>query len=438
MTDKNITGVVEAYLCSNCGACGVACPTNAIAYKWSPIGRLYASIDENKCISCSICRKVCPSLDESSLHAKFQDRFVGNILTTYVCKSADNIIFKNSQSGGACTATLKYLFETGKIDSAIVCTSQPGTPPIAQYRIITSSSNLQACQKSQYTPVDMLSALKQVSSFTSVAFVGLPCHIEGLVNIQNTIHKYLNIKYKLGLVCDRVLCQGIARFFGDYNQSSTPYKITWRNKNFSYKGKEYSYNNAPVTITNDTVTHLFPNTYRFALKEFFTPPRCRVCYNKINVFADIVFGDPWRMPNIDEQNGQSLVLTRTELGDKLISEMFKNNVLLGDKRDNESAVVGQQIMQRKISVARFSKAIQFIPTKIDSYLYEQTCGGYHATSKDIETDRELITSFLHFDESSWHQIRREAYRIIHKLRFNNFINKTIVGRVCLKIYRQIK
>lgn len=33
----------------------------------------------------------------------------------------------------------------------------------------------------------------------------------------------------------------------------------------------------------------------------FTSPRCRVCFDKVCVFADIVLGDPWRMTEVDEE-----------------------------------------------------------------------------------------------------------------------------------------
>ena len=36
-----------------------------------------------------------------------------------------------------------------------------------------------------------------------------------------------------------------------------------------------------------------------ALKDMFTAPHCRICYDKVNVFSDIVFGDPWCMDDVD-------------------------------------------------------------------------------------------------------------------------------------------
>lgn len=47
-----------------------------------------------------------------------QDKYIGNILNTYIGRSSDLEIYSNAQSGGVATAILTYLFRTGKIDAA--------------------------------------------------------------------------------------------------------------------------------------------------------------------------------------------------------------------------------------------------------------------------------------------------------------------------------
>ena len=73
---KNIQLVSDSYLCSNCGACSVICHKNAIDFRWSSVGRLYASINDN-CVNCGNCLKVCPSLDYHQLHTTFSDKYIG-------------------------------------------------------------------------------------------------------------------------------------------------------------------------------------------------------------------------------------------------------------------------------------------------------------------------------------------------------------------------
>ena len=363
---NNIQGVSDSFMCSNCGACICACPKDAIDFNWSSMGRMSAQVSD-KCIDCGICTKVCPSLNNTA--ACFEDQYVGDIKALYTGRAVDEKIFRNAQSGGAVTAALNYLFKNKKIDCAIVCKMTAGDTPVVQSVIITDSKDLGETQKSCYTPVDMLSILKDTIDYKSIAFVGLPCHIQGLTLLQQSIKRFHNVKYKLGLVCDRTLCASIQDLLiNKYSVGphSKPLKIDWRRKWLD--NREFNYKNAPVVIYSNEEEYSIPNSIRFYLKESFTPPRCRICPDKINVMADIVFGDPWRMEDIDWVNGESVIITRTELGHNLLQEMQTNEILKLVKRNNEEIVTGQQISERKEQVAIWQEAIKTLPVQMDSYL----------------------------------------------------------------------
>ena len=47
-------------LCYGCGACENICPKEAITMAEDSEGFEYPIIDENKCIRCYMCEKVCP------------------------------------------------------------------------------------------------------------------------------------------------------------------------------------------------------------------------------------------------------------------------------------------------------------------------------------------------------------------------------------------
>lgn len=430
METKNIAIVSDAYMCSNCGACSVICPTDAINYEFSAIGRLYAKVDSEKCISCGLCKKCCPSLDMQNLHNVYSDRFIGEIKKVWVGSSTDKDIFKNSQSGGACSAVIKYLFDIGEIDGALVCEMEWGFPPRVRGRVIKDAAEISHSQKSCYTPVDILSELKNAKNFKSIAVVGLPCQIEGLESLIR-LNKIKNVAYKLGLVCDRTLCNTISDVFGILAHVEDDYKIAWRHKLFEKDGRVYDYSHAPVTlITKNDKISIFPNQYRFLLKDFFTSPRCRVCYDKINIFADIVFGDPWRMPDTDERNGESLIIGRTNKGCDVIDKMAAEKLLICSERPASEAIKGQLIPERKISVASFSRALSIVPYKIDSYLYHQY--GEECSQKDIATAEKNLNSFIHYDTKSKTIVIDKALRIIKKASIINKIKPQLLRRVIKK------
>lgn len=364
MTINNITHVSESYLCSNCGACSAICTKNAISFKWTSVGRLYASVDDN-CINCGICTRVCPSLNNHEGDTLTND---GEILSTIISRSSNSEIYSNSQSGGMATSLLSYLFNENHIQGAIVCRMEYGKTPQVRGTIISSKEDLKACQKSCYTPVDLLYALKEVSNIASVAIVGLPCHIEGLVRLQKLNKKFCNVKYKIGLICDRTLCAGIQNVFASLSNADK-IKIHWRKKDFHKEGQYYSYENAPVVIFdqsgNETVV---PNYYRFSLKDMFTSPRCRICNDKLNLYSDLVLGDPWGMEGADMVHGDSLVLVRTELGRSIIQDTTaKSYVTVVKESSYKEVLKGQGILMRRQNSQNYRAALSRYVDDIDSF-----------------------------------------------------------------------
>lgn len=410
---SNIRDVSEAYMCSSCGACSAICPVDAIRFKFTNIGRLYADVDSKKCINCGLCRKVCPSLDEQDIHSTFDDAYLGEIKDILVGRCSDERLFRNAQSGGACTATIKYLFTTGKIDAAIVCGMEVGNPPVVSARIITASDNLEKIQKSCYTPVELLSILKKIKDFKSVAVVGLPCQIQGIESLMK-MNRFNNISYRLGLICDRTLSNTIMEVFGSLSHMSPDYFVVWRHKLLISNNLCFQYQAAPVSVSSaDNKVRIYPNTYRFLLKDIFTAPRCWVCYDKLNTFADIVYGDPWLMSDVDEENGSSLVITRTPKGKTIIDEMMKSGELTLSPRPIEQLLKGQHIEHRKTQMAVYSRAICSLPIKIDSYLYRQQ-PDWDVPLDEIKEASQMLNRFRLRENMSKSQIIRLAKIHIYK------------------------
>ena len=344
MTIRQVSQTAE---CCSCGACNSICPKNAIVIKSTNIGRIYADINDN-CIDCGLCAKVCPIINTTNPN-DFSDVYVGNIQNCYVGKSLDKFIYDNSQSGGMCTTVLKYLFEKQMIDAAVVTYMDEGNVPHVHGQVVTSVEELYNSQKSCYTMVDVLSALNDALPYKSISVVGLPCQIHAVNELCKTSNKYSNIKYRLSLVCDRTLCSLIQNVMLNLaNLNDEQVKIQWRNKNGIFNNKVFNYHNAPITISsNGKVISVLSRENRLALKEFFTPPCCNKCTDKLGIYADLVFGDPWGVSGIDSKKGESLVITRTETGEKMIKECIDSNYAILRKIDSNEAIQGQKINQKR-------------------------------------------------------------------------------------------
>ncbi len=53
---------LRTHLCKGCGYCVESCPRKAVTMGDEPnkLGYCFIQFDESKCISCGICRTVCP------------------------------------------------------------------------------------------------------------------------------------------------------------------------------------------------------------------------------------------------------------------------------------------------------------------------------------------------------------------------------------------
>ena len=334
------------------------------------MGQLLPVIDTETCIECGLCYTNCPGLDFRGIqYPKNEiDPFHGTIENVYVGRTLNEDVYRNSQSGGMVTAILLYLFKTKKIEAAIVCRVEYSVSYTSQAVVVTDSSLLYETQKSSYTPIDMVSALKKTTCYSSVAFVGTGCHIQGVKALQSFNSQYNNVKYKLGLICDRTLSKTVTDVLYGSHFLGEKKKIIWRDKTENYR-------NAKVIIENQAGLRKEVPTYkRFILKEYFTPPRCRICFDKLNVHADIVLGDPWGMSGVDWDRGMSVVIVRNKIGREILSSMQKNGDIDIKLASLDELFAGQYISQRKENVKSYSQA----------YLHNQwMLPSYYSFSKHI-------------------------------------------------------
>lgn len=422
----NIKGIADNYLCTACGACNAICPQGAIRFDWTSVGRKYAVVDDKLCTRCGLCKKVCPSIDVLNLHERYEDRFVGVILDTYTGKSADKDIFRNAQSGGLCTAVVSYLFETGAIDAAVMCQMSAGRVPVVQAVLITSPEQLAGCQKSCYSPVDVLSALKMADGKRSIAIVGLPCHIEAATLMNEQFRMFSKITYKLGLICDRTHCRGMQDVLSSLCGETKNKLLNWRKKDFSFNGQYYDYRNAPLVVLDEKReicrNGILSNASRFALKDLFTAPRCRVCYDKLNIHSDLVFGDPWGMSDIDWLHGESLLLVRTERGRALIEEMIAHRKIFLKKRETYDEVIsGQHIDEKRKWHESYVKDFNHFFDSSSSYFPK-----YGTASLLEETHTAEFKQFVELEKLSYKSVRKIALlRLGHQCSSFNMLSRIL-------------
>lgn len=181
--------------CTGCNACYNVCNHNAIQITENDEGFNYPIIDNNKCVSCGLCTKVCPQLME-------QKDLCNDIKKCYAGFSLDNKIRCSSSSGGIFSIIANHIIENNGIVIGAYLNENGDLSHIA----ISKKEDLSLLQGSKYFQSNIGKIFKRVKMELKqdryVLFCGTPCQVAGL---KSYLQKSNTSKL---LLCDFV-CHGV-------------------------------------------------------------------------------------------------------------------------------------------------------------------------------------------------------------------------------------
>lgn len=347
----NVYEVLNKHLCTSCGTCAGVCPVDAIEMTERPPGILRPYINDAVCNHCSLCLKVCPGIRVKTDINRF-DPFVGGISASYAGQIADSDLLATSQSGGIVTGLLLHALESGYIDAAVVTSQNINGSVRPKVKLADNPEEIISAQQSKYCPVPLNTFLSSTRGLKKrIAVVGLPCHMHGLHNVGKELPGFVkNIVMRIGLFCDRTLTYGaidsLIRSAGFQNR-----KIA----EFRYRSKKWRGWPGDVYIKDEAGEEIFlPREARLAIKENFTPLRCRLCYDKLNTFADISVGDSYGIA--EPKQGMSSIIVRNENIHKVILNGAKSGKTNLRDVDPFRIVTGQAVGERKKQFSFFASA----------------------------------------------------------------------------------
>jgi len=332
MTQKTIAQVVKDGLCTGCGTCVSLCPEEAIKLIIDEKKGIYISeLDEDGCNNCGICYKVCPGheVDFKGLNLEIfgkepEDILIGNYLNCYTGHSTDYNIRYNSSSGGLVTALLIFALEEGIIDGALVTRMKRDNPIEPEPFIARTVEEIIEASKSKYCPVPANIALKEIldsKEGEKFAVVGLPCHIHGVRKAEQ-INKKLKEKIVLHL---GIFCNHVPNFWGT---KLLLQRLKVREDEvikLGYRGEGYPGSMKISKKSGELL--LLPDYWSFVGTYFFYPARCLMCSDGICELADISFGDAWLPELSDDKIGKSIIVSKSEIGDKILQLRKSKNEL---------------------------------------------------------------------------------------------------------------
>lgn len=188
---------IDKAACTGCAACYAVCPESCIEMKADEEGFLYPEVNEEVCISCDKCRKVCPVVNKTDCMVEVKKE------EAYVVCHKDKEVRLDSSSGGAFTMFAQYVLQRG----GIVCGAGYDDKLNVMHKICDQFSGLGEFRGSKYVQSEVGGGIfKYVKNTLQegryVLFTGTPCQVEGLL-------QYLMITYEKLITLD-IACYGVA------------------------------------------------------------------------------------------------------------------------------------------------------------------------------------------------------------------------------------
>ena len=315
--------------CCGCYACYNICPKQCITMKVDEEGFWYPVIEQNKCINCNLCEKICPVINPIDRNTSLK--------LSYAMKNKDEEIRLRSSSGG-----MFYLLAENIIrqNGVVYGAGFDGDFSVKHIKInkeqeiglLQGSKYLQSSIGNTYVQVK-----KDLEGDKKVLFTGTPCQIEGLKNFLRK--DYINL-FTMDFICHGVPSPMIWKEYLNEirdNKQGEIKKVYFRDKKLGWKLFSLKIIFEKDTYINDLNQDLYMKGF---LQDLYLRPSCYNCkFKKINRLSDITVADFWGidkvLPKMDDDKGTSLIIIHTDKGKQLFDILF-DRMIVNEVNMNEA------------------------------------------------------------------------------------------------------
>jgi len=368
--------IIDNKLCTGCATCVGVCPKKNLVMKRNLDG---TSIPQsiNNCSECNLCRDVCPVInsDQKEINKFFfdkipTDKFIGNFIHCYQGYCLDENIRWKSSSGGVITSLLALLLKKKLITAALLTRPSQDNPLLSEPFMARTENDILSAMGSRYTPLPLNQLIRTILyEEGKFAVVALPCHMQGIRRAELKIPRLREkISYHLGITCSHTLNLKGVEFILQKKRipRSQISSLSYRGEGWPgglkiiLKNKQNKY----ISNQNSLWSEIFGGY-------FFAPFYCTTCPDHLNELADISFADAW-IPEIlkNDQTGTSIIITRTPLGENLITEAISSKTIKTSELKPLDVINSQlwPLSFKKINLSSRLKILKIFQKKIPSDL----------------------------------------------------------------------
>lgn len=320
MRSPTVSRVLAGQLCTGCGLCAGVAP-DAIAMETVAPGysrpRQHgdASPQEERAIARS-----CPGSEVAPWQAApSRHPFWGpyhRVLTGY---ATDPAVRYAGSSGGAITALAIHALKTGLVERVVHVVADPERPTRNLTAVSTTPDEALAGAGSRYAASSPLADIDRLlAGEGKVAFIGKPCDVSALRQLA-TVDPRVDAKVPVMLA---FFCAGLPSHAGAdriiRDMGLEPEAVT----SFRYRGNGWPGLTRAETHDGRVGEMRYADSWGGQLSRE-VQFRCKICPDAVGGVADVAAADAWYggesgYPQFEEQDGRSLVITRTAAGEALL------------------------------------------------------------------------------------------------------------------------
>lgn len=312
--------VMKGHLCTGCGGCAAIAPAK-VEMALLPPGYLRplqnAALTEEEERGIAA---ICPGLlVEQEANGRPDDPLWGPHLGVWTGHATDPKLRHAASSGGALSALLVHLLDSGEVDFILQIAADPEIPVGNQIVLSRSADEIMAASGSRYAPSAPLDGIEEhLAAGRRFAFVGKPCDVSALRQMARLDPRVdACIPVMLSFFCAGVPSQTGAEEVLE-RLGALPDQVS----GFRYRGNGWP-GSAVATLRDGSERRMSYHDSWGGILSRHVQFRCKICPDGTGGLADLVCADAWECdeqgyPVFDEADGISLVLARTAKGQALI------------------------------------------------------------------------------------------------------------------------
>lgn len=313
----NINDKSALRACTSCQMCAAVCAKNAITIQLNEDGFYRPYIDEDKCVDCGLCTKVCYKFDAN---VKVTNTDALDKLKVYSAQYKSASILEKVTSGGVADALAKELVKQGFVCIGVTYNDDRHR---AEHVIASTVGETDAFRGSKYIQSYSLDAFKSLvknARTTKFAIFGLPCHIYAA-------HQFLsrrNLRDNCLLI--DLFCHGCPSMLV-WNKYEQKIKTQVKNKKFDevqFRSKVRGWGTFYVVVVVVEGVRAFISSpkqdefYSLFFSDHVLNDACSDCKLRSTMeYTDIRLGDFWGKRFLNDRKGVSAVAITSERGQML-------------------------------------------------------------------------------------------------------------------------